>query len=74
CGEPPRGHHLHTASAYSFQRAQPARTSRDLGDGRCHTCRASRRFTGARNGYCTRLPAWLQPERPARQGCDRRRR
>jgi len=53
---------------------QPARTSRDLGGGRCHTCRASRRITGARHGSSPRLSAWLQPERPARQGCDRRRR
>jgi hypothetical protein len=48
CGKPPGRHRLHSATAYSIQRAQPARTSRNLGDGCCHTCRATRPATVAR--------------------------
>jgi hypothetical protein len=46
--------------------------SRDLGNGGLRTNRASRYIADAWLGACTRPPFWLQPERPAHPGCDRR--
>ncbi len=50
-GDPVANRLVNTVSTQllpTVSRARPARTSRNLGDGRCHTCRASRQITGAR--------------------------